>query len=266
MTENLFALLQNSRGWNAVALALGAFVVYVVGTNIAWRAVNAPHSSLATNMRAWTTQRGARALFQSARLVYYLGLPFLALYFGWVDLRSVGLSGRDWTEGMRWTIVILLAAWLLLILIWLPYLHATLDVAATPQTQFSFARRMVEVIYMQAHWLLYRAAAIMLFTDVLDDALYWGAIGGLGMICIEALLDPRLRARLQSIGAADAPIWNFGQAFINTLTFLATHILWLGLMIQFLLELTVPHLRATRATTRPAPTTAPAAQAQPTSK
>jgi hypothetical protein len=250
LTEIFFAILQNSRGWNAAALALGAFLFYVLAANAAWRIANASQSDLAKKIHAFSAQRGARALYQLARLVFYLGLPFAALYLGWIDLRSIGLSMLDWAEGMRWAIVILLAAWLVLMLIWLPYLRATLDVPAVSGTQPSFARRMVELIYMQAHWMFYRAAAITIFTGVLTDALYWGAVLGLGMTCVEALLDPRVRARLGTIAAADSFIWNLGQAFLNTLAFLATQNLLLGVMIQFLLELTVPHLRPARAAPR----------------
>ncbi len=251
LTETLRAILQNSYGWNAALVALGAFIVSTLGANVAWFITKAPQAPFAQTVRAWAAQRGLRALYQLARLAFYLGLPFLALYFGWIDLRAIGLGALDWAEGMRWAIVILLAAWLLLMLIWLPYLRATADVPAS-DAQFSFARRMVEMIYMQAHWTLYRGAAITLLTGVVTDALlYWGALIGLGLTCLEALLDPRVRARLGHIGAADVAIWNLGQAFINALAFLATHNLWLGLMIQFLLELTVPHLRSTRAAPKP---------------
>jgi hypothetical protein len=264
--ETLLAILQNSRGWNAALLALGAFAIYVIGTNTAWRVGNAPESGMAKTMRAWSAKRGVRALYQLVRLAYYLGLPFAALYLGWIDLRSVGLGALDWAEGMRWAIVILLAAWLLLMLIWLPYLRATMDVPAVAGAQASFPRRMVEMIYMQAHWIFYRAAAITLFTGVLTDAFYWGAVAGLGLTSVEALLDPRLRARLQSIGTADSLIWNFGQAFINAVGFLATHNLFLGLMIQFLLELTVPHLRAARAVSRNLPAAPKSSPANPAHK
>lgn len=263
LTELLLAIMQNSRGWDAALLASGAFLIYVLGTNMVWRVNIAPQSGMAKTMRAWSARRGVRALYQLARLAYYLGLLFAALYFGWIDLRSVGLGVLDWAEGMRWAIVILLAAWLLLMLIWLPYLRATMDIPAPPGSQPSFARRMVEMVYMQAHWTLYRAAAITLFTGVLPDVFYWGAVAGLGLTTLEALLDPRLRARLPSIGAADSVIWNFGQAFINAVAFLATHNLLLGLMIQFLLELTVPHLRPARAVQRNLPAPSKSSPANP---
>jgi len=246
--EILFAILENSRGWNAMALALGSFVLYVAAANLAWQIANAPTSAAAQHLRSLAARRGALALYQSARLAYYIGIPFVALYFGWIDLRAFGLGVQDldWADGTRWAIVILLAAWLLLMLIWFPYLRATLAVPATPETQHTFARRLVELIYMQAHWAFYRAAVIVLLTGMLPNPLYWGAAVGLGLILLEAFLNPRVRARLGRVGEADALVWGMGQAFINALAFLVTRNLMLLALIHFLLELTVPHLRPMR--------------------
>lgn len=243
--ETVLAILGNSRGWNATALALSSCALYILAANVAWYIAHAPNSA-ADRLRSLAAARGVRALYELVRLAFYLGIPFAALYFGWIDLRSIGLEQLDWAEGTRWAIVILLAAWLLLMLIWLPYLRATLDVFASPETQHSFPRRLVELIYMQAHWAFYRAAAIVLITGALPDSLYWGAAVGLAVTCLEAFLNPRLRALLVHIGEADRVVWSMGQAFINALAFLVSRNLYLLALIQFLLELTVPHLRALR--------------------
>lgn len=246
--ELFFALLENSRGWNAVALALVSFALYVLAANFAWGIANAPASATAKLLRTLAAPRGMLALYESLRLGFYIGIPFTALYFGWIDLRAVGLGWQDldWADGTRWAIVILLAAWLVLMLIWLPYLRATLDVLASPETQHPLPRRLVELIYMQAHWAFYRAAAVGILTGVLPDALYWGAAAGLGLTLLEAFLNPRVRARLGHIGEADALVWSMGQAFINALAFLVTRNLYLLALIQLVLEITVPHLRPMR--------------------
>jgi hypothetical protein len=246
LLETLFAILQNSRGYNAVALALASFALYVLAANVAWRIAQGAQATAAKQLQKYSASRGARGLYQMVRLAFYLGVPFVALDLGWIDMRSIGLSLLDWAEGARWAIIILLAAWLLLMIVWLPYLRATLRIPAPPETQQSFARRWVELIYMQAHWMFYRAAVIVLLTGILPDAFYWGAVVGLGLVCVEALLNPRVRAQLTRIGTADNLIWNMGQAFINTLAFFVTRNLPLLILIHFLLELTVPHLRPTR--------------------
>ena len=250
LIQKLFAQLQNSRGWNAAVVALLTWSAFVIVTNLAWRIEHAPASRAAKNFQRIRAHPAAAATLQILRLGFYLGIPFAALYFGWIDLRSFGLGVMDWAEGARWAIVILLASWLLLMVIWFPYLRATLNVPPPPETQQTIARRFVELIYMQAHWAFYRAAAIVFFTGVLSDVMYWGSVLGLGMVCLEALLNPRVRSQLVRIGAADAVVWNMGQAFINTLAFLVTHNLFLLVIIQFLLEITVPHSRAPRPSSR----------------
>jgi len=194
-------------------------------------------------LREASRQWIGRAAFQFLRLVFYIGIPFFALFIGWLDLRVVGLGLLDWAEGVRWAIVILLAAWLLLMVIWLPYLRATAAVPAPPGVPHSFPRRLVEIIYMQAHWMFYRAAAITLFSGVIPDAFYWGAVFGFGLVTLEAFADPRVREQLTQVGGADIHIWNLGQAILNTLAFVVTRNLIMLFLIQFALEFTVPHLR-----------------------
>jgi hypothetical protein len=162
---------------------------------------------------------------------------------GWIDLRSFGLGVIDWAEGVRWAIIILLAAWLLMMVIWLPYLRATRDIAAPPSPLRSPARRVVELVYMQAHWAFYRAAMIVFLTGVLPNEIYWGSVVGLGIICLEAFLNPAIRQALLSPGTADRVVWGVGQAVINTLSFIVTRNLLLLVLIQAVLEITVPHTR-----------------------
>lgn len=244
MIDNLVSIIEASHGWNAALLALFSIALSVALSNFQWSIQHAANSPLAGQLRQLGERPPLRVLLEILRLLYYLGLPFAALYIGWVDLRSMGLGNLDWADGIRWAIVIVLAGWLLLMAIWLPYLRATMDVLATPTTQFSFPRRLVELVYMQAHWAFYRAVAIVFLPGEMRDALYWGAAIGLGLTLLEALASPRIRQRLTQIGAADGIVWNFGQAALNALAFVVTRNLFLLLAIQFLLDLTVPHLRA----------------------
>jgi len=242
LLEFLISLLETSRGWNAAALALVLAALYMLIAHVAWRMA---HTEPTAELRVIMQQPRMRALYEGLRLGYYVGVPFWALYFGWVDLRSIGLGLLDWADGVRYAIVILLAAWLLLIIIWLPYLRATAKIYAPPASQLSFPRRIVEIIYMQAHWAFYRAAAIVFLNGVIADSYYWGSILGLGLILLEAFANPQIRQQLLRVGEADRIVWNVGQAVLNTLAFLGTRNLLLLVLIQFALEITVPHLRAT---------------------
>lgn len=250
LIENLLQLLESSRGWNAAFLAIFSITVYIAAANFASRISRAKNSRLAEQLRRAGQQPALRVLFELVRMGYYLGLPFVALTLGWINLRAMGLNLQllDWAEGMRWAIVLLLAAWLLLMAIWLPYLRATSDVLAEPETQYTFPRRLVELVYMQAHWAFYRAAAIVFLTGIVSpgavpDVFYWGTVVGFGLTAFEAFAAPQLRERLTRTGAADGVIWNFSQAVLNALGFVVTRNLFLLIAIHFLLELTVPHLR-----------------------
>lgn len=244
MIDNLLNIIEASRGWNVALLGLFSIALSVAASNFALSIRRAKNSTLADQLKRAAAQPVVRVLLELVRMGYYLGIPFAALYIGWLDVRSMGLGSLDWADGIRWAIVIVLAGWLLLMAIWLPYLRATADVPATPETQFSFPRRLVELVYMQAHWAFYRAVAIVFLPGDMRDALYWGAAIGLGFTALEALASPQIRERLTQIGAADGIVWNFGQAILNTFAFVVTRNLFLLLAIQFLLDLTVPHLRA----------------------
>lgn len=256
MFDTFLALLENSRGWNAVTLALVSVIFYALIANFI------DHPAITKRLKGVETTRSlfpkttVGIVFELLRFGFYVGLPFIALYAGWVDVRSMGLGQLDWAEGVRWAIVILLAAWLLLMVIWLPYLRATANVYAAPNATLSFARRLVELIYMQAHWAFYRAAAIVLFQGVIPDALYWGSAFGFGLVCLEAFTNPHLRGHLAVPGEVDEIVWSFGQAVLNTLTFIVTRNFYLLMLVQFVLTISVPHLRAPKPRRAPAATSA----------
>lgn len=233
-----------------MTLAVVSSILYALVSNLAAQPFFLERVGAVETGNRFLPRTSMGIVLELARFGFYLGLPFLALYLGWVDVRAMGLNWRliDWAEGMRWAIVILLAGWLLLMVIWLPYLRATTNVYAPPNSNLSFARRLVELIYMQAHWAFYRAAAIILLTGIIPDALYWGSALGFALICLEAFTNPRIRQHLARLGEADSIVWSFGQAILNTLTFIVTRNFYLLVLIQFLLEITVPHLRAARPT------------------
>ncbi len=250
LLDTVTQIIGNPRGRNAAILALLSFAIYVITANVIWRIEQNPASRAAKTLQHLKSNRPLQAGYALVRLAYYLVIPFAAFFLGWIDLRSIGLGALDWAEGARWAIVILLAAWLLLMVVWLPYLRATIDIPAAPETQQTWARRFVEIIYMQAHWAFYRAAAITLLTGVIADSLYWGTVVGLSFVGLEAFLNPRLRSQLVRLGAADHVIWNMGQAFINALAFLVTRNLLLLVVIHFLLEISIPHTRSARPASR----------------
>lgn len=243
MLELINSLIETSRGWNAFALLLISFFLYALMSNLAALPFFSARFHVLQSSRSVLPKTAFGVVIELLRFGFYIGVPFAALSLGWINLPSMGLGQVDWAEGLRWAIVVLLAAWLVLMIIWLPYLRATADVPAAPNLNDSFPRRLVELIYMQAHWAFYRAAAIGLFTQVIPDNGYWGTALGLGIVSLEAFTNPQIRERLGRMGSAEPTVWNFGQAAINALSFLVTRNLYLLALIHLALEITVPHTR-----------------------
>ncbi len=248
----------------SATLVLASIMLHLLGSNLAWQYGAAPHSPLAVWLRRLATSALSRALFQGLRLLYYVAVPFTALFLGWVDIRALGLGYLDWADGLRWTIVLALATWSLLMFVWVPYLRATsnIPVRVRSETQ-SWARRVVEVIYMQAHWAFYRAACILILSNFLTDdlAVYWGTSASIGLILIETWADPRVRRQIAQVGEGELALWSAGQAIISTVGFVLTRNVWLLALLHLTLEFSVPHLRPTpqpmRARVPPPPVKAP---------
>jgi hypothetical protein len=238
----------------AVSLVVGSMLLSIVGANIAWHYRVTPRWRVAKFIRRLAISKEARALYEIWRLVYYLGAPYAALYLGWVDVRAMGLGFLDWATGLRWAIVLAFATWSLLMFVWVPYLRATAKIPVKLEVGgLTWSRRVVEVIYMQAHWAFYRAACILLLATMFKDdtAVYWGTCAGVGLTCLEAWADPRVRRHIAQLGEDEPALWSAGQAIINAVGFVLTRNVWLLALIHLALEFTVPHLRAVPPPPRP---------------
>ncbi|MGB8648821.1 MAG: hypothetical protein WCF84_26525 [Anaerolineae bacterium] len=239
-------------------LLLGSFLLYAIAANLAWYYRGLPAGQLAERVNRLVSSRPTRIGYELVRLVYYVVTPFAALMLGWVNLRALGLAYLDWADGLRWEIVLTLATWSLLMFVWVPYLKTTSDVPPKLSSEVtSWARRIVEIVYMQAHWAFYRAACILILTNLLQDdiAIYWGACIGIGLVAVEAWSDPRVRRHVANIGESEVTLWSASQAIINTVGFVFTRNIWLMALLHLMLEFSVPHLRTAPrpAIARPAP-------------
>lgn len=231
----------------AMSLVVASFLLYVAGANIAWHYRAAPGGWVAQYISRHADTRLVRAFYEIWRLVYYVGFPYAALYLGWVDIRALGLGFLDWAIGLRWAIVLALATWSLLMFVWVPYLRATSRMPVKVNWEgLTWSRRVVEVIYMQAHWAFYRAACILLLRLFFQDdlAVYWGTSAGIALTFLEAWADPRVRRNIAQFGEDEPALWSAGQAIINMVGFVLTRNAWLLALIHLALEFTVPHLRA----------------------
>src|SRR5207249_1416140 len=126
------------------------------------------------------------------------------------------------------------------------YLRASMDLPIHFNSEaLNWSRRVVHVVYAQSHWAFYRAACILVLSDMLKDelAIYWGTAAGLGLTFLEAWADPRVRRHLTQVGEGELALWSAAQAIINTIGFVLTRNVWLLALIHFALEFSVPHLR-----------------------
>lgn len=240
----------------SAGLLVVSIILYTAGANIAWRYRFFPSGQLSQTINRLASSNWSRALYEIWRFVYYVGLPYGALFLGWVDLRAMGLGFLDWPRGLRWAIVLALATWSFLMFVWVPYLRATSKIPVKLNPDWlPWSRRVVEVIFMQAHWAYYRAACILLLTTILPDAaaVYWGTSAGIALVLLEAWADPRVRRHIAQFGEGEAALWSAGQAIINGVGFILTRNVWLLALLHFGLEFGVPHLRAAPLPPRRAP-------------
>ncbi len=247
----------------AAVLAFGSAVLYAMACNLAVSYRILFPVRISNEIQRIAVMPAGRVVYHLLLLAYYLGIPFLALLFGWLDLRALGLTLLDWADGVRWAIVLALACWSLLMFVWVPYLRATPGVRGVGRGELQhWARRIVQVVYMQAHWAYYRATAILILLSIADDdrALYWGACTGLVLVAAEAWSDPRVRRGVARVGRGEQALWNAGQVVINTVGFVLTRNAWILILLHLALEFTVPHLRpAAPPAAVPAPAARPAA-------
>ena len=133
MDSHLAQLVQELTGVTGLTVpqVLAAFIVlcslllYILAANLAWHYRIAPTTRISRGINRLTRSPVILMLYELVRLAYYLVLPFGALLFGLVNLRALGLTLIDWADGLRWAIVLVLAAWSLLMFVWVPYLRAT---------------------------------------------------------------------------------------------------------------------------------------------
>jgi len=214
----------------------GSLLLALVTTNASWQ--------------AWR-RRGGRARFgsfvrsglfpplrQLARLLYYIGLPFCALTLGHAAVgRSLGLQSlpsspdlaaawADWARDLSWAVGLGLAAWSVLAVGWLAVRRA----GGGPEPIASHASTWVllrEAAFHEVHWSFYRNAPSVVL------GLYWGAWAGLGLVALEAALNPWWRGDLGEASRAPAALVRAGLAALSATLCLQTENLWLAVLVHW---------------------------------
>lgn len=213
--------------------------------------------AVATTQASWGLRRwekGCRfarspafpVLRQLACLVYYVGLPFAALIWGHdaVVGRLLGLKPLavlsasavppaerlanwvDWAGDVGWTAGLGAAAWGVLALGW----WAARRAGGLPELAGespSVGRLLQEAAYQEVHWSFYRnAPAVALGT-------YWGTWIGLGLVALEAGLNPWWRNDLGSARQRSQRLMQAALALLSAVFYLETMNLWLAVLLHW---------------------------------
>ncbi len=256
--ELLELALSLGEGWLWLG---GSLAAALVGANVAWffrRPRPGPVGRFVSRLKAWPFSPW---LLQLARLLYYLGLPFVALVWGQDALvgRLLGLqplripptlaaggggvdwaaNWLDWIRDAGWTAALGFAAGGLLALGWLAYRRAHFLTASGPVELGEYQAAGVdssawlllrEAVYHEVHWAFYRNAPILLLGTC------WGSWMGLVLVGLEALLNPAWRHDLAHPRHAPARLMRFGLAVLSTLLFPLTGNLWLALLLHWMVS------------------------------
>ncbi len=179
------------------------------------------------------------------RAAFFVGVPYLALLGGAATPAQMALA---WPDGAMagtaalWTIAALAAGvpgvWLLNRIARRFYPEGVRPLVrrrAQLTRPWGFAFLLLDTLYLQAHWTFYRAAAADALGAAPLDAV---ALGGLTLVAVEWLLDPRWwrdmtragvwedRALVAVLAAFSAALY---PAAANFFVLLAAHaVLWLG--------------------------------------
>lgn len=219
---------------------LGSVSLNALATNALWL-IEGSHS-WDRFYRSW--------VWEGARFLYYVGIPYLALG-GWpqgpnrgvLSLGDMGIVGLDgvwpvtrWLQaagaGLGWGLMVLV----FLVLSWVAAnRHAgERQLAFSPEAWWSV---LVDVIYLQIHWAFYRGVLTVVTGD-----LYAGTFVGLGLVYLEWSSNPFWRQgwREQSVSATR---WlRSAMALVIAVAFFLSRNLWICLLVHGVLEFVIRQL------------------------
>lgn len=218
-----------------------SFLLYALATNVVWY-YREPRPGrigrLVETIKRWPYG----AWFpQPLHLLYYLGLPYLALLMGVVNLRSMGLIDLGWFHHLGKGAILGGVGLLFLTLVWGYYARSTRQLGpeadplssrlATLNQPLGWALLLLDLVYLEAHWAFYRS----LPTQLLDD-LYSGVFLGLALVLLEGASNPLLRHDLSRPERAGGILLTGGIALVIALVYLFTRNLWLCVLIHLGIE------------------------------
>ena len=218
----------------------GSALLAVAASQVLWNLERtAEPDSWPSRIPDWYRHSSAAQLL---RLVYYLCLPFAALLWGrdavigrLLGLQSVSFvtlitsnpaagavaNWTDWIRDLGWAGGLAALAWAVLGAGWL-LMRRTFN-RPRPTGQPSGWTSLREAVFHETHWAFYRNGPAVALGP------YYGAWMGLGLVILEALLNPYWRAGLQDPQLAAGYLVRAGTAVLSAVLFLQTQNLGLAI-------------------------------------
>ena len=224
----------------------GSLLLAILWANLAWYFRQPRTGRAGTLVARLSSWQFAPLLLQFLRLLYYIGLPSLALFLGQdaVIRRYLGLPGEQssamlkWAYDFGWAAALGVGAWLLLALGWWTHrraLHAagkTSPIAGANASGWTLLR---EAAYHEVHWAFYRNAPVVFAMEQITGGEYWGAWIGLAVVALEAALNPAWRKGLVDPEKAPIQLTRGALAIVSSVLFVLTKDgnLLLSLLLHF---------------------------------
>lgn len=227
LLEFLYSLEPRAALAGALLLSIA---LYALAANIGWTAI-APRGVRFGRLVGWARRfRLSAAIFELARWLYYIGLPWATLMLGYNTMRALGVWNLDWFQNWWVALIVIAGGAMIFNWVWKPYAQSE-HPEAVDLTRWNGARQILEAIYQEFHWAFYRSGPILWLGDY-----YWGSFIGLSLNLIEGWSNPAVRANIRDITRADAPLWAGSLAIITVLVFYYTQNTWYCILVHLALN------------------------------
>jgi hypothetical protein len=258
MSDVLLDLLAALFGQEAWWWLSGSLFTAILWSNVGWFFRKPRLGAFGDTIERFVATPFVSWLFQFLRLIYYLGLPFAALFWGQdavvgrilglqpliVPLTGFGEAGSgvsanwlDWLSDIGWLAALGGAGLTALALggwaYWRALMALGLDDGATIAGLDRLAiERLLEAAYHEVHWAFYRNAPVVFLRSFVEDGTYWGVWAGFALAALEAMLNPRWRRGMTDVSRALALLARGGWAVVSAAFFLTTQNLWLAILLH----------------------------------
>jgi len=173
-------------------------------------------------------------LREGGRFLYFVGLPYVALVGGLIPSTEAGLVNLEWLRDLTLSLPMGLGAFLVLLILRAVVLWREKNAPGglVPwEPSHSFWVPLREGVYQEIHWAFYRSAPLITMHDRSQ-----GIALGLGIVALEAWLNPAWRALWRDPGQVPAALRTAGLAVLMAVVFGITGNLWVTVGLHLVVD------------------------------